>query len=159
MEATGIRKVNRSQTSYIEDQEELQAKEYIQTQLGFNPIATINNQIAVKIYLRPEEISTVQTDDGRTISIYMPPTINAADRFRSCVALVISIGEECYRDEKYSESGPYCKVGDWIMIPRNVGLQVNFRGVPVQLVPEDAVYCVISDPTHIEWKDRRNYAV
>jgi len=150
---------NRSKTSYIDDSEESYAKEFIRSQLGFEPIDTINNQIAVKIYLRPEEISTIKTDDGRTISIYMPPMVNALDRFRSCVALVISVGKECYRDEKYAESGPYCKEGDWIMIPRNVGIQVNFRGVPVQLIPEDALYCVIGDPADIEWKGRRNYVI
>ncbi len=156
---TVTRTANRSKTSYILDFEEEDAKSIIEDQLGFSAIPTTNSKIAVKIYVRPEEISTIQTDDGRTISIYMPPVVSAADRFRSCVALVINVGKECYKSEKFKDCGPYCKVGDWVVIPRNVGIQVNYRGVPVQLIPEDALYCVIEDPSHIEWKARRNYDV
>ncbi len=149
--------LNRSVTSLIEDQEEQEAQNLVKEHLTFEPIVAFNRRIAVKIYLRPEEISTFTTDDGREVSIYMPPQVCAHDRFKSCTALVISVGKDCYQDEKYKDCGPYCKVGDWVLIPRNMGTQVNFRGVPVQLIPEDAIYCVLEDPTHIQNVKRSNY--
>jgi len=141
---------NNSLTSLIEDHEEDEAKKFIVEHLGFDPIKAFHKRIAVKIYLRPEEISTFETDEGKTVSLYLPPVISAMDKFRNCVALVIFVSPACYQGDEFKESGPYCKVGDWIVIPRNVGTQINYRGVPVQLIPEDALYCVIEDPTHIE---------
>lgn len=142
--------MNKSTTSYIEDYEEEEAKGIVKEQLGFDPIKPFHKRIAVKIYLRPEEISTITTDDGREISIYLPPSICATDKFKNCTGLVIYVHEDCYKDEKYELTGPYCKAGDWIVFPRNVGTQVNYRGIPVQLIPEASIFCVIEDPTHIE---------
>jgi len=141
---------NRSVTSLIEDHEEQEAKDLIAEQLGFEPSTPFSRKIAVKIYVRPDEITITKNGDGKEISIYLPPTFNAHDKFRNCTALVINVAKDCYKDKKYQESGPYCKVGDWLMIPRNVGTQVNYRGMPVQLIPEDAIYMVIEDPEHVE---------
>lgn len=44
---------------------------------------------------------------------------------------------------------PWCKVGDWIVIPRNEGTQVNYRGIPMQFIPDDKVLAIIEDPTHV----------
>lgn len=139
-----------SSTSYIESHEVDIARDFIKSHLNFNPIKALNKKIAVKIYVRPEELSTITTDDGRQISIYLPPSILANEQFKNCTALVISMSEDAYQSKEYQETGAYCRVGDWIVIPRNVGIQVNFRGIPVQIIPEDAIYCVIEDPTHIE---------
>lgn len=141
--------MSQSATSYIEEHEEDEAKSIIKEQFGFEPIKAFRKKIAVKIYLRPEEISTFITNDGREISIYCPPLLLARDRFRNCTALVVHVGEGCYEGEECAESGPWCKVGDWVVIPRNVGTQINYRGIPVQLIPEKSIYCVIEDPTHI----------
>lgn len=143
-------RTNRSLTSYIEDFEEEEAKDCIVNQLGFSPMDSFSKQIVVKIYVRPEEISTFKTDEGKVVSLYLPPTISAMDKFRNCTALVIDVAKDCYLGDKFKESGPYCKVGDWVVIPRNVGTQINYRGIPVQIVPGDSIYCVIEDPTHIE---------
>lgn len=143
-------KTNRSITSLIEDFEEQEAKECVEKHLGFSPFGAFSKQLAVKIYVRPDELSTFTTDEGKVVSLYLPPTISAHDKFRNCTALVIDVAKDCYIGDEYQESGPYCKVGDWIMMPRNVGTQINYRGVPVQIIPEDSFYCVIEDPTHIE---------
>lgn len=139
-----------SKTSLIEEHEIEEAKGFISEQLGFPTPAALGDKLIVKIYLRPEEISTFTTDDGRTISIYAPPQLLAKDRFRNCTALVIAVGDDCYKHPRYAKSGPYCRVGDWIVIPRNVGIQMNYRGVPVQVIPEWALFCVIEEPTHIQ---------
>jgi len=141
---------NRSLTSLIEDHEEQEAKDLIEENLGFSPSEPFSRKIAVKIYVRPDEITTFKTDAGKEVKLYLPPTLSANDKYRKCTALVISVAKDAYTDEKYQESGPYCKVGDWLMIPRNVGTQVNYRGFPVQIIPEDAIYLVIEDPEHIE---------
>ena len=143
-------KTNRSLTSYIEDCEEDDAKDFVEKHLGFPPIRAFSKEIAVKIYVRPEEISTIKTEDGRVVSLYLPPVVIASDKFRNCTALVIDVAKDCYMGEEYQETGPFCKVGDWVMIPRNVGTQNNYRGIPIQVIPMDAIYCVVEDPTYVE---------
>lgn len=142
--------MNRSSTSLIEDFEEEDAKKLIEESLGFPSMEGFSKKLVVKIYTRPEEISTIKTEDGKTISLYLPSIVYASDKYRNCVALVINVAKDCYTDEEFKESGPYCKVGDWIIMPRNAGTQVNYRGVPVQIIPEKCPWAVIACPTHIE---------
>ena len=143
-------KSNRSISSYIEDFEEEEAKQFIEEELGFESIKAFSKQIVVKIFVRPEEISTFTTAEGKTVSIVIPEMYLANDKYTNFTALVLDIAKDCYTDEEYKETGPWCKVGDWVIIPRNVGTQQDYRGVTVQVIPEHAIYCVAEDPTYVE---------
>jgi co-chaperonin GroES (HSP10) len=136
--------------SFIEDHEEQEAKEFIEKHLGFPAPRMAGYHMAVKIYVRPEDIHTfVDENTGETKSIYLPHTVTAHDKYRSCTALIVSMGPEAYKHERFKESGPWCKVGDWVVIPRNEGTQVNYRGVPMQFIPDDRVLAIVEDPTHV----------
>ncbi len=142
---------NRSSTSYIEDHEEEEAKQLIEEELGFPLPKAIGNRLIVKIYIRPEEISTFEDDKGKKISIYMPEIYLANDKYSNFAALVLSVGDRCFKDKYFEEFGPGCKVGDWITIARNHGgQQYEYRGVEVQDIPEEAIYDVIEDPSYVE---------
>jgi hypothetical protein len=142
---------NRSLTSYIEDHEENEAKKFIEEELGFSlPVAT-GNRLIVKIYIRPEELSAFKNDKGETISIYMPEIYLDGDKYKNFAALVLSVGEKCFSGEEYKDSGPGCKVGDWITIARNDGgQQYIYRGIAVQDIPVRAILSVIEDPAYVE---------
>lgn len=142
--------MNRSISSYIEDFEEDEAKQFIEEELGFESIKAFSKKIVVKVFVRPEEISTFTTDSGKEVSIVMPEMYLANDKYTNFTALVLDIAKDCYTDEEYEETGPWCKVGDWVVIPRNVGTQQDYRGVTVQVIPENAIYCVVEDPTYVE---------
>ena len=141
---------NRSETSFIEDHEEEEAKKLIEEELGFPIPKAFSKKIIVKVYIRPEQISTFKTDDGKTKSIYMPLVCLANDKYSNFTALVLSVADDCYKGDEYKGSGPGCKVGDWVLIPRNVGRQYEYRGVTVQIVPEDAPFEVVEDPSYVE---------
>lgn len=144
------KKINRSMYSFIDDNEEKEAKEFIQKHLGFLPPRVAGYYMAVKIYLRPEEITTVVDEvTGEKKSIYLPETVTANDKYRSCTALVVAMGNECYKGKRFRNSGPWCKVGDWVAIPRNEGTQLNYRGIPMQFIPDDRILCVVEDPAYI----------
>ena len=143
-------KVNKSMYSFIDDNEEQEAKELIEKHLGFPAPRATGYYMAVKIYLRPEEIATVVDEvTGKTKSIYLPESVTANDKYRNCTALVVSQGSECYKGKRFKNSGPWCKIGDWIAIPRNEGTQLNYRGIPMQFIPDDRVLCVVEDPSYI----------
>jgi hypothetical protein len=141
---------NRSLTSFIEDHEEEEAKKFIEEELGFPIPKAFSKKIIVKVYIRPEQISRFKTDDGRIVSLYAPLVYLANDRYSNFTALVLSVGEDCYKGEEYKESGPWCKPGDWVVIPRNEGNQYEHRDVTIQVIPEHAIYDVIEDPSYVE---------
>jgi hypothetical protein len=152
------KRVDKYRLSYIEDYEEDEARKQIEELLGFEAPRVCGFHMAVKIYVRPDQI------EG---GIYIPDMVTANDRFRNCTALVIAKGSECYSSGRFTESltkkilrvffskwmppvkKPWCKVGDWIVFPRNEGPQINYRGIPMQIIPDDKCYMIIQDPTHV----------
>lgn len=149
---------NRSLTSYIEDHEEDEAKQFIEEELGF-PLPKIHgNRLLVKIYIRPEELSTFKNDKGETLRIYMPQVYLANDQYSNFSALVLAVGDQCFKGKEYKDSGPGCKVGDWVTFLRNVEdnssgpgcQQYMYKGVAVQNIPERALLDIIEDPSYVQ---------
>lgn len=105
--------------------------------------------VAVKIYIRPEELKKIKQADGTEVTLYLPDTVRAEDKYSSVSAVVCAVGPEAYQGEKFERSGPWCKVGDWILIPRYESTMVSYRGVAVALLPDDRVMAVISGPDDV----------
>ena len=159
--------------SFINKHEERFAKEFVSEhlqELGF-PKGTPcppGVRLAVKVYVRPEEISVFTDDNGEKKAIYLPKSSMSNDRYRSWVGLVLAMGPDCYRGPRFEESWfvrlarvffnrlmpkrtkyPYCKVGDWVVFPRNEGTQINYLGTPIQYILDDVVMDVVQDPRHV----------
>lgn len=142
---------NRSLTSYIEDHEEDEAKKFIEEELGFPLPKASRNRLIVKIYIRPEELSTFKNDKGESVSIYIPEIYLQGDQYKNFAALVLSVGPQCFKGDEYKDNGPGCKIGDWVTIARNDGgQQYLYKGIAVQDIPETALMTVIEDPSYIE---------
>lgn len=145
--------------SRIEPHEEAEAQAFVDnhlTEILGSPFTfkAAGYMVALKIYVRPEEISTVTRDDGTKVSILRPMT-HDKDRFHSCSALVISVGPQAYKgrnadgSDKFPE-GPWCKVGDWVAIPRFESFQIMYKGkFAMALIPDDKVLGIIEDPEDI----------
>jgi len=141
--------------SNIEPHEEELAKQFIDEQFvemtgqpfDMRPAGYL---VAVKIYIRPEELKTIKKEDGTEVTLYLPDTVRAEDKFSSVSALVCAVGPEAYQGEKFERSGPWCKVGDWILIPRYESTMVSYRGVAMALLPDDRVMAVITGPEDVE---------
>lgn len=137
----------RYKTSYIEDYEEEEAKRLIEESLGFERPRITGYHMAVKIYVRPEDIYEFTKEDGSKGKFYLPSSATAHDKWTNCVGLVLSQGSDCYQKSRFTHA--WCKVGDWIIIPRNEGTQLNYRGIPMQILPDDRCLGVVSDPTWV----------
>ena len=141
--------------SNIEPHEEVLAQQFIDEQFiemtgqpfDMRPAGYL---VAVKIYIRPEELKTIKKEDGTEVTLYLPDTVRAEDKYSSVSALVCAVGPEAYQGEKFERSGPWCKVGDWILIPRYESTMVSYRGVAVALLPDDRVMAVITGPEDVE---------
>lgn len=134
--------------TYVEEHEVEENKKLIREHLGFEPPRAVGFNMCVKIYVRPEETRAIKGDDGVVRRIYLPDSARAHDKYRSCVALVCYQGNECYTNPLF-QGIRWCNVGDWIIMPRNEGIQINYRDVPMQLIQDINMYAVVEDPSYV----------
>lgn len=67
----------------------------------------------------------------------------------SPVLFVISMGPDCYRDEKRFPNGPSCKVGDFVVVRPNTGTRLKIHGREFRIIHDDSVQAVVEDPRGI----------
>lgn len=69
------------------------------------------------------------------------------DEISSMVVQVVDMGPDAYLDEKRFPNGPYCKVGDYVMIRAYSGTRFNTNGKELfRLINDDSVEAVVNDP-------------
>lgn len=66
------------------------------------------------------------------------------------VLFVVKIGPECYGDENRFPTGPWCKVGDFILVRPNSGTRLLIHGKEFRLINDDSVEAVVQDPRGIK---------
>src|SRR5689334_12461533 len=95
---------------YVESHEEAEALKLIENQLGFEPPRVAGWRLIVWIYTRPEELSTITDEKGNKVSIIAPMATRTNDKYRSVTGLVVAVGPEAYKGDRYESSGPWCRV-------------------------------------------------
>lgn len=82
--------------------------------------------------------------------IILPDTAVREDmEYHSMVGMVLQIGPDAYKDETQFPSGPYVKVGDWVVFPRGASLQGKYEDEPIILVGDYLLKLVVDDPSKI----------
>src|SRR5688572_31729424 len=84
---------------WVDPHEEAQAKALIDEQLtkefgGPFTVKTCGFFIALKIYVRPEELKTGVREDGSTYSLWIAPKATQQDKYQAASALVIGMGPQ-----------------------------------------------------------------
>lgn len=147
-----------SKLSYIEDHEVEEATRFIEESLGFKLPTVFWNNMIVKLHVRPEDIyepkdksgNPIIGESGKPIKIALPPGVRSSEKFKTAVGLVLAQGPLCYKEDKYKDEGPPCRVGDWIVLPRNdKATQVNYLGVPMMVIRCDRVYQIVKGPSEV----------
>jgi len=62
---------------------------------------------------------------------------------------VLAMGSECYRDKERYPTGPWCKVGDWVVFARYAGSRIQIEGGEVRLLNEDEILATVKNPEDI----------
>ena len=75
-------------------------------------------------------------------------TINYEERLTT-VLFVISLGPDCYKDEKRFPSGPWCKEGDFVLVRPNTGSRIKIHNREFRMITDDNVEGVVEDPRGI----------
>jgi len=65
------------------------------------------------------------------------------------VLFVLKMGPDCYADETRFPSGPYCKVGDFVLVRAHAGNKLKIFGKEFRVINDDSVEGIVSDPRGI----------
>lgn len=141
------------------------AKKRIRESLGFEPIPMAGFYMAVAVH----ENDGYVTINGRKTNIVRPESAKDEDKFRNPTGLVISQGPWCYQGEHFKEPilekicrfffgrwmepsryRPWCRVGDYVVMPRHEGQMVNYRGIPVMMIRDTKIYSPIENPEYVK---------
>ena len=68
------------------------------------------------------------------------------------VLFVVAMGPDCYKDQSRFPSGPYCKVGDFVLIRPNAGSRLVIHGKEFRMINDDSVEGTVDDPRGIRRK-------
>lgn len=78
--------------------------------------------------------------------IIKPDQMRRQEEIATVVALVLDIGPEAYKDKEKFPSGPWCKVGDYVLIRAYAGTRFKVYGKEFRLVNDDSIEGVVADP-------------
>ena len=67
----------------------------------------------------------------------------------STVFFVVKMGPDCYKDPSRFPTGPWCKVGDFILARPNSGTRLKIHGREFRIINDDSVEGVVQDPRGI----------
>ena len=67
----------------------------------------------------------------------------------SIMGVVLDMGEAAYSDTDRFPTGPWCKVGDYVMFRMNTGTRFKVNGKEFRLMNDDSIEAVIPDPRGI----------
>jgi len=127
--------------SFIAPEERSQARYLIEDSLGFSLPSLKGREIAVKLWVREEDIILGLNPQGQEIKLTVPQTVYCEDSTHSCAGLVVKLGENCPDDS--------VQVGDFVLMPRYEGTGCVMQGVPLRLISLEKLYGVIGDPQRI----------
>lgn len=98
--------------------------------------------ILIRLYTTPKKVG----------ALILPDTMHDNQKYHVCTGLVVKIAPGAYKDARYKDTGPACKVGDWVVIARHSGLRLEYEGMPIFIVKEDAIEMPTDDPRKITRK-------
>ncbi len=85
--------------------------------------------------------------------ILLPDMSKDAEGYLSVTGQVVALGPLCYTDRKTGEpwsSGPWCKVKDWVIIPKFTQFKMDIDDDEYRIVNDDEIIATIKDPTRIK---------
>jgi len=68
------------------------------------------------------------------------------------VLFVVDMGPDCYKDTAKYPSGPWCKVGDFVLVRPHAGSRLVIHGREFRVIYDDNVEGTVDDPRGIKRK-------
>lgn len=106
----------------------------------FKDIEATGWDVIVRLYVAPQV-----TKGG----LLIPDSAHNEQQFSGCVGLVVKVSPGAYKDPRYSDTGPWCKEGEWRVFPRHSGYKISYDGIPLFIIKEDGIGPKVQDPSKI----------
>lgn len=106
--------------------------------------------VAVRLFVRDDEIMEGKREDGTSYKILRPQASTDEDKYQATTGLVCDVGPWAYKDPQRYPEGPWCRVGDFVHVPRHEAIPFSLNGVAMGLVADDRILGVVRDPSSVE---------
>jgi len=90
-----------------------------------------------------------EVDDTYESGILKADTTMHYEEVLSTVFFVVKMGRDCYKDASRFPTGPWCKVGDFILARPNSGTRLKIHGREFRIINDDSVEGIVEDPRGI----------
>ena len=82
--------------------------------------------------------------------IYLPDEVQEREAVGTVCGYVLRVGPLAYQDyNKFSNTGAWCKEGDWVIFGRYAGSRFRIDGGEVRLLNDDEILATIDSPEDI----------
>ena len=88
-------------------------------------------------------------DENYESGILKSDTTLRHEEVLSTVFFVVKMGPDCYKDAGRFPTGPWCKVGDFILARPNSGTRLKIHGREFRIINDDSVEGIVEDPRGI----------
>jgi co-chaperonin GroES (HSP10) len=79
-------------------------------------------------------------------SIVKVDTAKHAEQVTSVVAIVLDMGPDAYKDRERFPSGPWCEVGNYVLVGPYKGIRFLLNGQEFRIINDDLVEGIVADP-------------
>jgi len=107
-------------------------------------MADLPKPTGYRLLVKPFELS--ETTAG---GIILPQDVHHKESLASITAEVVAMGSDAYADKTRFPNGPYCNVGDFIMMQAYSGVRFDVGDEHYRLINDDSVQAVVENPEGI----------
>jgi len=68
------------------------------------------------------------------------------ERIMTTIGVILDMGAEAYSDKTRFPNGPWCKIGDYVVIRPHTGTRIHVNGQELRLINDDSIEAVVADP-------------
>jgi co-chaperonin GroES (HSP10) len=90
-------------------------------------------------------VPKVEETYGETGLIKANETMRVEEQ-TTLVLFVAKMGDMAYKDTERFPTGPWCKVGDFVLVRAYSGTRVKIHGTEWRIINDDTVEAVVDDP-------------
>ena len=82
--------------------------------------------------------------------VYLPDQHVDREALATVCGYVVKVGPLAYKDpDKFGDTSPWCKEGDWVIFGRYAGSRFKIDGGEVRLLNDDEILATINNPEDI----------
>lgn len=94
-------------------------------------------------------VQVFEAKDKTESGLVLAQVTRDAEKTLAMLGRVVAVGSDAYSDSEKFPSGPWCKVGDIVMLSLYTGHKFAVHGVAMRSVNDDEILAVVPDPNAI----------